>query len=304
LWQRLRRAKAPLFHNSAFHNSELRVFTSSRIQNFGNSQLRHFTTFRFHNMPGGGILRVAAIYDIHGNLPALEAVLPEIRASGVDLIVVGGDVLPGPMPVETLARLLELQTPVQFIQGNGEAAVLAQLAGAESSTLPEPVREVIRWTAGKLSPEHARVVAGWAATFRIQIGGLGEVLFCHATPRNHTEIFTRLTAEERLLPAFEGVDASVVICGHTHMQFDRMVGKTRVVNAGSVGMPFGSPGADWLLLGPDVELRHTSYDLTRAAELIRETKYPQAEDFAARNVLQPPSEEEMLRVFTRAELKG
>jgi predicted phosphodiesterase len=249
-------------------------------------------------------MRVAALYDIHGNVPALEAVLEEIRAVGVDLIVVGGDVLPGPMPTETLDRLLNLEIPVQFIRGNGEAAVLAQLAGIESSTLPEQAREAIRWTAHQLSPEHRRVIASWPATFRVPVRGLGEVLFCHATPRNDTEIFTRVTPEERLLPVFEGIDFPLVVGGHTHMQFDRMVGKIRVVNAGSVGMPFGSPGADWLLLGPEVELRHTSYDLTQTAQRVRQTKYPQAEDFAARNVLEPPSEEEMLKVFVRAELKG
>jgi hypothetical protein len=88
------------------------------------------------------------------------------------------------------------------------------------------------------------------------------------------------------------------------MQFDRMVGKTRVVNAGSVGMPFGKSGADWLLLGPEVQLRHTTYDLSKAAERIRETNYPQAEEFIARNLLQPPSEEEMLKMFMRAELNA
>jgi hypothetical protein len=87
------------------------------------------------------------------------------------------------------------------------------------------------------------------------------------------------------------------------MQFDRMIGATRVVNAGSIGMPFGQPGADWLLLGPDVELRHTVYDLSETAERIRRTSYPQAEEFAARNVLQPPPAEETLAAFTRAELK-
>jgi putative phosphoesterase len=248
-------------------------------------------------------LRVAAIYDIHGNLPALEAVLQEIRAIGADLIVVGGDVLPGPMSVEALNCLFDIKTPTQFIRGNGEAAVLAELAGM-GSRLPEQALEVIRWTAQQLSPEHVRVIESWPATFRAEIGGLGEALFCHATPRNDTEIFTRLTGEERLLPVFAGVRSEVVVCGHTHMQFDRMVGKIRVVNAGSVGMPFGSPGADWLLLGPEVELRHTSYDLARAAERIRETKYPQAEDFAAGNIVVPPSEEEMLKLFMRAELKG
>jgi putative phosphoesterase len=249
-------------------------------------------------------MRVAALYDIHGNVPALEAVLEEIRAVGVDLIVVGGDVLPGPMPTETLDRLLNLEIPVQFIRGNGEAAVLAQLAGIESRTLPEQAREAIGWTAQQLSPERRRVIASWPATFRLPVQGLGEVLFCHATPRNDTEIFTRMTPEERLLPVFEGIDFPLVVCGHTHMQFDRSVGKIRVVNAGSVGMPFGVPGADWLLLGPDVQLQHTAYDLTRAADRIGATKYPQAEDFAARNVLQPPSEEQMLTVFARAELKG
>ncbi len=88
------------------------------------------------------------------------------------------------------------------------------------------------------------------------------------------------------------------------MQFDRMVGRTRVVNAGSVGMPFGKPGADWLLLGPTIELRHTNYDLAHAAERIRKADYPQAEEFIARNLLQPPSEEEMLKLFARVELKG
>ena len=247
-------------------------------------------------------MRIGAIYDIHGNLPALQAVLQEIRAAGVDLIVIGGDVLPGPMPVETLDWLRDLEIPVQFIYGNGEAAVLAQLSGAESSA-PEQAREAICWTAQQVTPEHRSVIASWPATLRIEIGGLGEVLFCHATPRNDTEIFTRLTAEEKLVPVFSGTNVSLVVCGHTHMQFDRKVGKIRVVNAGSVGMPFGPARADWLLLGPDVELRHTIYDRTRAADLIRRTNYPQAEDFAARNILLPPSEEAMLKVFTRAELK-
>src|SRR5579864_347923 len=128
-------------------------------------------------------------------------------------------------------------------------------------------------------------------------------MFCHGTPRSDTEIFTRLTSEKRLLPIFDGVKVSTVICGHTHMQFDRIIGGTRVVNAGSVGMPFGEPGAYWLLLGPEVESRRTNYDLVRAAGRIRATKYPQAEDFAARNVLQPPSGKEMLEAFSRAELK-
>jgi putative phosphoesterase len=247
---------------------------------------------------------VAALYDIHGNLPALEAVLQEIRHAAVNHIVVGGDVFPGPMPVETLACLMDVDIPVQFILGNGDREVLAQMRGTETDWYrgaPEQWREPVRWVAEQLQlrPEHERLLASWPATLRVEISALGHVLFCHATPRTDTDVFTRPTPEERISRVFEGLDVHLVVCGHTHMQFDRTIGSVRVVNAGSVGMPFQEPGAYWLLLGPDVALRRTSYDLTKAAERIRDTKYPQAQDFAAHNVLQPPSEAEMLEVFTR-----
>jgi len=248
-------------------------------------------------------MRVAAIYDIHGNLPALEAVLNEIRNDKLDRVVIGGDVLPGPMPRETLMCLLDLSIPTEFILGNGEVAVLDQMAGREPIAVPEAFRPIIRWTAQQLSAEHERLLAGWPKTVSMKISGLGDVLFCHATPKNENEIFTRLTAQKRLLPAFEGAEAPFVVCGHTHMQFDRTIGSVRVVNAGSVGMPFGEPGADWLLLGPDIEFRHAAYDFTKAAERIRATSYPQALEFAERNVLHPPSEAEMLELFSRAELR-
>jgi len=207
------------------------------------------------------------------------------------------------MARETLACLVNLNIPVQFIQGNGEREVLALLAGRNTGNVPERFREVMRWVGQQLQPEFDQLVANWPKTIRVEIQGLGEVLFCHATPRDDNELFTRLTSEDRLLPVFEGLDVSVVVCGHTHMQFDRTVGRFRVVNAGSVGMPFGKPGAYWLLLGPNVQFRHTLYDLRRAADRIRDTNYPQAEDFAARNILQPPSEGEMLEIYTRAELR-
>jgi predicted phosphodiesterase len=258
--------------------------------------------------------RVAALYDIHGNLPALDAVLEAVRQADVDEIVVGGDVVPGPMPCETLGRLLDLGLPTHFIHGNGELAILAQMAGTRTGSVtywgtmtgarpPESIIEIYRWTAAQLPPEFERVLARWPKTLKLEIDGMGQVLFCHSTPRSETEGFTRLTPEDRLLPIFGGLNASVVVCGHTHMQFDRTIGTTRVVNAGSVGMPFGEPGAYWLLLGPNVQLRHTPYDLAKAAECVRATSYPQAEDFAAYNVLQPPSEKEMLEAFSKAELK-
>jgi predicted phosphodiesterase len=259
-------------------------------------------------------MRVAVLCDVHGNLPALDAVLDEIRREGIDQIVVGGDLVPGPMPRETLERLLGLDLPVHFIHGNGELGVLAQMAAKDPSTvtywgtasgapLPEPLREIPRWTARQLQPEDQALLASWPKTRRLAIDGLGEVLVCHSTPRSETEIFTRVTAEEKLIPIFGGVGASVVVCGHLHTQFDRMIGSVRVVNAGSVGMPFEQPaGAYWLLLGPAVQLRRTVYDFERAAERIRGTAYPMVEEMAVRYVLNPPTEAETIELYTPHEL--
>jgi predicted phosphodiesterase len=207
------------------------------------------------------------------------------------------------MPHETLARLFELDLPVRFIRGNGDRVVLEELAGAEVVGVPEQYRETLRWVARQLRPEDAQRIAAWPNTLRLEVRGLGEVFFCHATPHNDTEIFTRLTPEDRLLPIFKEVDAPVAICGHTHMQFDRMIGRTRVVNAGSVGMPYGEPGAYWLLLGPDIQLCCTPYDLVGAAQRISATSYPQAREFANRDLLEPRSESEMLELFAKAELR-
>ena len=248
-------------------------------------------------------MRVAALYDIHGNVFALEAVLKEIEQEQVDRIVVGGDVLPGPMPRETMTRLMDLDVPVQFIHGNGDRVVIAQLTGGDIREVPEGSREVIRWVAQQLGPDYQQPLASWPPTCQLQIDGLGDVLFCHATPRNDTECFTRVTPDGALTPVFRDVTASVIICGHTHMQFDRQVGRLRVVNAGSVGMPFAPPpGAYWLLLGPDIQLRRTVYDFARAAARIRATTYPQAETLAVRYVLSPPTEAESLEMLAGAEL--
>ena len=251
-------------------------------------------------------MRVAAIYDIHANLPALEAVLQELDDLKVDRIVVGGDVLPGPLPEETIKALLDVEIPTVFIHGNGDREVLSQMEGLESNwyrTAPEGRREPVRWTAQQLQSDYRRLLSTWPSTYQLAIPGLGQVLFCHATPRNDIDIFTRVTPETALLPLFEGLRVEMVVCGHTHMQFDRKVGSTRVVNAGSVGMPVAEPGADWLLLDPDVQLRHTRYDFLRAADRIRRTSYPQANDFAARNIVHPPTEEEILAALRQAELK-
>jgi predicted phosphodiesterase len=249
------------------------------------------------------VSRVAALYDIHGNLPALDAVLADVREAAVDRVVVGGDVL-GPLQTETLDRLLALDVPIDCIHGNGERVVLADLAGGDISEVPERYRGLIHWTALHLDARHRAWIERWPSTCQVDVRGLGTVLFCHATPRNDYECFTRLTDEDRLKPIFTGLGASVVVCGHTHMPFDRMVGDVRVVNAGSIGAPFCRPrGAYWLLLGPTIDLRRTDYDFTGAAERIRAAGMPQADEVAVRYVLDPPPEDDMLQAFGKAELR-
>ena len=246
------------------------------------------------------MLRVAAVYYIHGNLPALEAVLEEVRQASVDVIVVGGDVIPGPMPRECLELLSATGILTEFIHGNGESAALDALRGGAMTAVPEPFRPWITWSVNDLSTEQAEAVAKWPFTTRLDVDGIGEAVFCHATPRTDTEIFTRLTPDDRVWMLFAGIDADVAVCGHTHMQFDRTVGSLRVVNAGSVGMPFAEPGAYWLLLGPDVQLRRTSYDLEAAAARIRRSGFPGAEALATQ-VLTPFTEEATLSAYAKVD---
>jgi putative phosphoesterase len=249
-------------------------------------------------------MRVAALYDIHANVVALDAVLAEIHHHVFDAVVVGGDVVPGPMPAETLTRLTTLDVPVHFIRGNGDRVVSMQLAGEDiSREVPGQFGAVIEWTARQLNADQQQVLLRWPATCKMEIPGLGEVLFCHATPRNDTECFTRVTPNEKLSPVFRDVTAKIVVCGHTHMQFDRTVDGRRVINAGSVGMPFAAPrGAYWLQLGPGVQLRRTDYDFEAAANQMRATSLPQVETLSVRYVLDPPTEAESLQRFAGAEL--
>jgi len=247
-------------------------------------------------------VRVAVLNDIHGNLPALEAVLEEVRAERVDHVMVGGDVVPGPMMRDVLARLASLGVPVKFLYGNGETAAIAAMDGRDDPRVPEQYRPLLRWTGCQLERDYGAFLKSWQKTQRMSIDGIGDVVFCHATPRDDNEVFTKLTPDEIIRPMFEDVTAPLVVCGHTHMAFDRMLGSMRIVNSGSVGMPFGPPGADWVLIGPDVEFRHTDYDLDAAAARIRATDYPDAESFAAQYVLNPPSEAQMLEAFTAASL--
>jgi putative phosphoesterase len=212
-------------------------------------------------------MRVAALYDIHGNLPALEAVLEEVEREQADAVVFGGDVIAGPMPRETLERALSLGDRAHLIRGNADRIVLEFRRGTREGG----VGFADAWVGEQLSAQQAAFLDNLPLTITLEVAGFGRTCFCHATPRNDEEIFTERDSDEVVAGMLAGVEERTIVCGHTHIQGDRQVGGWRVVNAGSVGIAYGALGAHWALLGPDVELRQTDYDRERAARLIRET---------------------------------
>jgi putative phosphoesterase len=245
-------------------------------------------------------MRVAAISDIHGNLPALEAVLEEVERERPDLIVSCGDVASGPMPAETLERLIALRN-ARFVQGNADRGLVDEFDGTPPGEMPGPFRD---WCAGQITKPQRDFLAGFEHTVLLDgVDGLGRVLFCHASPRNDMDVFTVETPIERVRTLLAGVDADVMICGHTHMQFDRRIDGIRVVNAGSVGMSSGRPGAYWAMLGPDVQLRRTDYDRDAAAQRIRAKDWEDAEEFAAENVVTVPSVEKWMEFMRGMEAR-
>jgi putative phosphoesterase len=186
-------------------------------------------------------LRVAAIYDVHGNLPALEAVLAELESIKPDLIVVGGDVVAGPMPAEVLDRLVTLGERICFVRGNADREVVAAYDDrphADPIDVADPAERVAAYAASKIDREHRDLLASFVERLIVEVEGVGQVLFCHGSPRSDEEIVTAATTELRLREILARVDQGLVVCGHTHAQFDRRVGAKRVINAGSVGMPY------------------------------------------------------------------
>lgn len=231
--------------------------------------------------------RVAAMYDIHGNASALDAVLSDIQNCHVDAIVVGGDIVWGPQPAFVMERLLSLGGTVYFIRGNADREVAGRY-GVEQG-IDEWIAEINRWCAEQLSNQQMEFLRNLSDRVTLPIDGLGEVLFVHGSPRSDEEAIRKDTPDHEIAPMMESVSQGIVVCGHTHVQFDRMVLGKRIVNAGSVGLPCAARGACWALFGPYVELRETEYDYQKAAEQIRGSGVPMADDFAD-HVLHPPTE--------------
>ena len=242
--------------------------------------------------------KIAVLADIHGHLPALEAVLADVEAAEVDLIVLDGDMADGPFPTETLDRLERLGERAIWLRGNGDR----WLVEARSGRFRHPdagTDALIGWAASRLTPAQIDRLAALPLTLAIDVAGLGRVGICHATSRSDNEMVLVDSPVAHFRAAFSAIDGETLVIGHCHMPFDRLFDRRRVVNAGSVGMPYGHGGASWALIGPDIVLRRTPYDIDAACARIAATGMPGVEDFVRTTVRATPSDEEALGSFQK-----
>ena len=226
--------------------------------------------------------RIAVVSDVHGNAPALAAVLAEIEREQPDLVVSCGDLTWGPLPEETyqLARGLN----ARFVRGNADRAVLEGVSETEKE----------QWMQARHTDEMRAFLAGFDEHVVVDVDGLGAVRFCHGSPRTDEECVTPETPDERVREFSQGVEERVIVTGHVHIQFDREVAGIRSVNSGSVGLPYeGRPGAYWAMLGPDVELRRTEYDVEETIERYRASGQPGVEQIVEMMV-EPPEPREVI----------
>jgi predicted phosphodiesterase len=240
-------------------------------------------------------MRVAVLADIHGNLPALEAVLAEPDMAAADRVVLLGDIALGPLPAESLDLLVPLGERAVWVHGNCERELVAAYDGGK---VLGPNGESARAAASVIERRHRDLLDGLPMTVTLDVDGIGPVLFCHATPRRDDECVLVDSALPVWDRALADVAEPVVVLGHTHMPFDRLVGGRRAVNPGSVGMSYGVPGACWALLGPDITLRSTAYDVELAAARIRSGAHPDAAAWAEEYVLTQYGDAEALAAFT------
>ena len=231
-------------------------------------------------------MRVATLSDIHGNLPALEAVLADVERTGVDAIVVAGDSYSGPWPAEVVDLLAALD-PV-IVRGNADRLDAVR---AFDDSLGE-------WNEARLGPSRLAAVSAWPLTAELEIAGLGRVLVCHSTPTDDEPVYTRSTPDDELVAILGPIEHQVLVCGHTHMQYDRTLSTgLRVVNPGSVGMPYeGERGAFWAILGPDVEFRRSEYDVEAAVAAMEVMSVPVRRELLG-HLLDPPTSDETTEYY-------
>ncbi|MFJ2646748.1 metallophosphoesterase family protein [Streptomyces sp. NPDC087420] len=240
--------------------------------------------------------RVAVLSDIHGVLPALEAVLAEAEVRAADRIVLTGDIAAGPQPAQVLDLLTGLGGRVVWISGNADRELVEYRGGLRRS-IPDPIAP---WAAEQLRDDHLDLLGSLPRSLSLSVRGLGKVLFCHATPRDDEEVVLVDSRLDRWKEVFGGLDPDLrtVVCGHTHMPFVRLAHGRLVVNPGSVGMPYGRAGAHWAVLGPGVDLRTTVFDVeAAAAQVARDSAYPEIAAWADYFLHARATDEDALEAF-------
>ena len=238
--------------------------------------------------------RVAVLSDVHGNAVALAAVLAEVDRERPDLLVFGGDLTWGAQPMATYELAAARAARSLFIRGNADRAVLEGSAESDGE----------RWMKENHSSEARAFLEQFKEQAVVEVEGLGVVRFCHGSPRSDEECVTPETPEERVREFMRDIGERVLVTAHVHMQFDREVAGVRSVNPGSVGLPYEArPGAYWALLGPDVELRRTDYDVARAFAAYRESGFPDPEQMVEL-LEQPPSRAEVIEDAERRVFAG
>jgi predicted phosphodiesterase len=245
-------------------------------------------------------MRVAALADVHGNAPALAAVLDEVERERPDLVVFCGDLTWGSLPQETLDLVRAMEIPTRFVRGNADRAVLELARGDQENPTP---RE--RWMSAHHTEHDNALLAGFEPTVSVDVTGLGATCLCHGSPRSDEECVTERTPAERVAELMSGRGERTVVTAHVHLQYDRAVAGFRCVGPGSVGLPYGDqPGyAYWALLGPDVELRRTAYDLEAAIARMHGTDDPRVEAIVEL-MLSPTAREEVIEEVERLVFAG
>jgi putative phosphoesterase len=243
-------------------------------------------------------MRIAALFDIHGNLPALDAVLNALANEQIDAVVVGGDTAWGPQTGECLDRLAPLPHELHWVIGNCDREVLHARAGGV------PASEMVQFTAEHLTDRHFNLLHQSQPTVTLSTSDEQPLLFCHGSPRADTDVITRISPAARVLPMLAGTNG-IVIGGHTHQQFDRTFDDRRFLNGGSVGLPYeGEPDAYWLLIGDDFEMRQTSYNVDQAIDAMRATGFPSFDDIFGDALIAPVSPEEATNALEEHAARG
>lgn len=235
-------------------------------------------------------MRIAFISDIHGNLTALNAVLADIRQTGVDQIVCLGDTISlGAQPLETLHTLRSLNCT--YLMGNHDEAILTP-ERAPAFEISENVIPDLHWCRNLLKPEDLDFIKTFANTHELTLPNGMRVLAFHGSPHSCTDMILSTTPPEDLERFFAGQTAPVCIGGHTHIQMLRRHGRQNIINSGSVGNAFefaytpGNPPrlipcAEYAILeqsGPSlkIDLRHVEYDQNALLQAVKESGLPNA----------------------------